>query len=435
MGGLLGGAGTASSSANANDDDLAEPLLVADEFAADDSASFDDVFGAGFERANPGSSSRSSFDPSEMPAAVALAVGAGAHNWRVDHAPPPSGVLWDNVGVTAASRFARLWAVNGAMFLGLVFVSSPLALFSFVNDAAKTLNPEYDFQWDQWVAWANGRGYLAGFVFQFLPNLGVLVVIYLLIPRVMERATRAERHLTRSGALRSLVSKEFWFFLINLLLLLALGKAALSATVQQVRQCQWRTAPDACEDRFLRILGDSFVASSAMSICGFLCTCCTLGPAWELLSFLSWLRGEAAAKLARKGNVSHSAMTRAASSAEFDWRDGFEDGGEGSGGISPRLPASASSLLAAGSDPDGGIDLPTFRSRFAPRSTCPDSTRSTSPSSRARSRTRRSPPRCSSLAPPSSRFGTWCTSITCCASTWTTSRAPATACSEATTPP
>ena len=88
------------------------------------------------------------------------------------------------------------------------------------------------------------------------------------------------------------MSKEFWFFLINLLLLLALGKAALSATVQQVRQCQWRTAPDACEDRFLRILGDSFVASSAMSICGFLCTCCTLGPAWELLSFLSWLRGD-----------------------------------------------------------------------------------------------------------------------------------------------
>ena len=366
LGGLLGGAGTASSSANANDDDLAEPLLVADEFAADDSASFDDVFGAGFERANPGSSSRSSFDPSEMPAAVALAVGAGAHNWRVDHAPPPSGVLWDNVGVTAASRFARLWAVNGAMFLGLVFVSSPLALFSFVNDAAKTLNPEYDFQWDQWVAWANGRGYLAGFVFQFLPNLGVLVVIYLLIPRVMERATRAERHLTRSGALRSLVSKEFWFFLINLLLLLALGKAALSATVQQVRQCQWRTAPDACEDRFLRILGDSFVASSAMSICGFLCTCCTLGPAWELLSFLSWLRGEAAAKLARKGNVSHSAMTRAASSAEFDWRDGFEDGGEGSGGISPRLPASASSLLAAGSDPDGGDRSPDVQIAFRP---------------------------------------------------------------------
>ena len=160
----------------------------------------------------------------------------------MDHAPPPSGVLWDNVGVTAASRFARLWAVNGAMFLGLVFVSSPLALFSFVNDAAKTLNPEYDFQWDQWVAWANGRGYLAGFVFQFLPNLGVLVVIYLLIPRVMERATRAERHhAIRRPAL--LVSKEFWFFLINLLLLLALGKAALSATVQQVRQCQWRTAP------------------------------------------------------------------------------------------------------------------------------------------------------------------------------------------------
>ena len=229
--------------------------------------------------------------------------------------------------------------MNGSLFLGLVFVSSPLALFSFVNDAAKTLNPEMDFQWDQWVAWAKGRGYAAGFVFQFLPNLGVLIVIYLLIPKVMERATRAERHLTRSGALRSLVSKEFWFFLINILLLLALGKAALSATVQQVRQCQWRSTPDACEDRFLRILGDSFVASSAMSICGFLATCCTLGPAWELLSFLSWARCEAAAKLARKGKglnsvgggLNSTGMTRNTSSAEFGpW--GAEDGSEYAGG-------------------------------------------------------------------------------------------------------
>jgi len=372
-GGLLGGAASSSTSAahrGDDDDELTEPLIVAES----DSASFDDVFGAAggsFDRANnpSHSSSRAAFDPSEMPAAVALAVGAGAHNWRVDHAPPPSGVLWDNVGVSAASRFARLWAVNGAMFVGLVFVSSPLALFSFVNDAAKTLNPELDFQWDQWVAWARGRGYLAGFVFQFLPNLGVLVVIYLLIPRVMERATRAERHLTRSGALRSLVSKEFWFFLINLLLLLALGKAALSATVQQVRQCQWRTAPDACEDRFLRILGDSFVASSAMSVCGFLCTCCTLGPAWELLSFLSWLRGEAAAKLARKGKISSlSAMTRNASSAEFSWRDGFDDGADGgaiSGGVSPRLSASTSSLLAGETDGNRSPDVKfAFRPAF-----------------------------------------------------------------------
>jgi hypothetical protein len=105
-------------------------------------------------------------------------------------------------------------------------------------------------------------------VFQFLPNLLVVLMIYVLIPLVMERATTAERHLTRSGALRSLVTKEFWYFLVNLLLLLAFGKAALSATVQQVRQCQWKVDADACEQRFISILGDSFVATSAMSICG-----------------------------------------------------------------------------------------------------------------------------------------------------------------------
>lgn len=223
-----------------------------------------------------------------LPEAIALGVGAGVHWWRADHAPPPSGVLFDNVNVSGASRFLRWLFVNGAVTLGLLFVSSPLALFSFVNDLAKSLNPEMD-SWDEWVRWAKGHGYVAGFVFQFLPNLMVVLMIYVFIPLVMERATQAERHLTRSGALRSLVHKEFWYYLINVLLLLALGKAALSATVQQVRQCQWKVEPDACELRFVSILGDAFVATTAMSICGFLITCSTLGPAWELLAFFSWV--------------------------------------------------------------------------------------------------------------------------------------------------
>jgi uncharacterized membrane protein YgcG len=92
-----------------------------------------------------------------MPVATSLAVGAGVHWWRADHAPPPSGVLWDNVGVSATSRVIRLLLVNGAVSLGLIFVSSPLALFSFVNDVARTLNPTMD-TWDEWVRWAQGHG-------------------------------------------------------------------------------------------------------------------------------------------------------------------------------------------------------------------------------------------------------------------------------------
>jgi hypothetical protein len=45
------------------------------------------------------------FDPSGMPSSIALAIGAGVHNWRVDHAPPPAGVLWDNVGTSPLVSF------------------------------------------------------------------------------------------------------------------------------------------------------------------------------------------------------------------------------------------------------------------------------------------------------------------------------------------
>lgn len=234
------------------------------------------------------------------PRAVALAIRRGAHYWRCDFAPPPEGVLWENVGVTPGRRFLLNLVVNVCVSLGLVFVSSPLALFSYAGELAANLDPKIDWRWDAWLDWArNEGGAYGGFVFQFAPNAAALVMIYLLIPRALERATRLEKHLTRSGALRSLVSKEFAYFLVNLLLLLALGKAALSAAVEQVRECQWHATPDACETKFLAVLGESFVAEAAMSLCGFLCTCCTLGPAWELLSVFAWI-GEVAADAAEK---------------------------------------------------------------------------------------------------------------------------------------
>ena len=241
------------------------------------------------------------------PRAVELAIRRGAHYWRCDFAPPPSGVLWENVGVTPGRRFLLTLLVNVCVSLGLVFVSSPLALFSYAGELAANLDPKIDWRWDAWLDWAKIEGgAYGGFVFQFAPNAAALVMIYLLIPRALERATRVEKHLTRSGALRSLVSKEFAYFLVNLLLLLALGKAALSAVVEQVRECQWHATPDACETKFLAVLGESFVAEAAMSLCGFLCTCCTLGPAWELLSVFAWI-GEVAADAAETRRAAENA--------------------------------------------------------------------------------------------------------------------------------
>ena len=239
-------------------------------------------------------SSGASSSPPE-PRAIALGVRRGVHFWRCDPAPPPAGVLWENVGVAPGRRFLLTLLVNATVSLGLVFASSPLALFSYAGELAANLDPKADWRWDAWLSWARVEGgAYGGLVFQFAPNAAALVMIYFLIPRALESATRVEQHLTRSGALRSLVNKEFAYFLVNLLLLLALGKAALSAVVEQVRECQWHATPDACETKFVAVLGESFVAEAAMSLCGFLCTCCTLGPAWELLSAFAWIREAAA---------------------------------------------------------------------------------------------------------------------------------------------
>ena len=258
------------------------------------------------------------------PRAIRLAIRHGVHFWRCDPAPPPSGVLWENVGVAPGRRFLLTLTVNTSVFLGLVFVSSPLALFSYAGELANNLDPKVDWRWDAWLAWARQTGgFYGGLVFQFLPNTISLIMIYLVIPRVLEFTTRLEKHLTRSGALRSLVSKEFSFFLVNLLLLLALGKAALSAAVEQIRECQWHLTPDACEHKFLSILGESFVAEAAMSLFGFLCTCTTLGPAWELLSVFAWGREAAADRVfARRAEETRSAEAEREASLYGESRGG-----------------------------------------------------------------------------------------------------------------
>ena len=61
------------------------------------------------------------------------------------------------------SRFYRAFFVNAFVFVGLVFVSSPLAVFGLLNDVARSLDPTLDARWwDRWVDWARGRGALSG---------------------------------------------------------------------------------------------------------------------------------------------------------------------------------------------------------------------------------------------------------------------------------
>ena len=61
------------------------------------------------------------FDPSGMPSSIALAIGAGVHNWRVDHAPPPAGVLWDNVGTSPLVSFFFFLAITSRMTMCFVY--------------------------------------------------------------------------------------------------------------------------------------------------------------------------------------------------------------------------------------------------------------------------------------------------------------------------
>ncbi|KAK3236888.1 hypothetical protein CYMTET_52999 [Cymbomonas tetramitiformis] len=119
----------------------------------------------------------------------------------VERAPPPGGILWHNVSVTIWERQLRTLFVNLGVLLGLLFFSSPLALFGFMNDAANRMwHSDIQSEWHHWLSWAQagartpfpeeapewldvprgvqGSGAIAGLIFQFLPNLLVLLMMY-----------------------------------------------------------------------------------------------------------------------------------------------------------------------------------------------------------------------------------------------------------------
>ena len=56
-------------------------------------------------------------------------------------------------------------------------------------------------------------------LYQFLPNALLFLAMYTIIPAVLSRLAKFERHVTVSGEQQAVLAKMVFFFLINLFLL------------------------------------------------------------------------------------------------------------------------------------------------------------------------------------------------------------------------
>ncbi len=208
-----------------------------------------------------------------------LSNGRGPLPWRADWAPPPETIYVDNVGLGATGRAARTLSVNTVVFLILVVVACPsiLAVVSF--DAAEVGARQ------RWKRFLSSAGLGAGVLLQWLPTLASLIFMQHVLPWLLAWATRRERHLSAGSEARALLIKSVQFNTLNVIVVLAFGRAALAAALQLLLECHWAHATgQECTTRFMGLLRRMYVSNSAAAVMSLL----AISIFWITLELLQW---------------------------------------------------------------------------------------------------------------------------------------------------
>ncbi|GBG70281.1 hypothetical protein CBR_g6408 [Chara braunii] len=208
--------------------------------------------------------------------------------WKVERAPAPGGVEWGHVGAGAVGNMIRRTLVNLGVLAVLMFWSSPLAMVMGINSATARLRPDAVEHFHKWLDWARGSTWLSGMMLQVGPNLLIFVAMYVVIPTIIARCARWERHLTVSGEQRAVLVKTVGFFLVNLLILKSLVETTLEGAIAHMSSCY--LDPEAGCSGVSKYLKNGWAVTSAANALSFVLAAALLGVSFDLLAPVPFLR-------------------------------------------------------------------------------------------------------------------------------------------------
>ncbi|TYJ10126.1 hypothetical protein E1A91_A11G186500v1 [Gossypium mustelinum] len=211
------------------------------------------------------------------------------NQWKVERAPLATDIYWNHLGSTKLSLKLRRVFVNSCLLLMLLFFSSPLAVITAVQSAARIINAEAIDNAQSWLAWVQSSSWLASLVFQFLPNVIIFVSMYIVVPSALSYLSKFERHLTVSSEQRAALLKMVCFFLVNLILLRALVESSLESAILRMGRC-YLDGED-CK-RIEQYMSASFLSRSCLSSLAFLITSTFLGISYDLLAPVPWIKNK-----------------------------------------------------------------------------------------------------------------------------------------------
>ncbi|XVE82432.1 hypothetical protein DITRI_Ditri16bG0004400 [Diplodiscus trichospermus] len=209
------------------------------------------------------------------------------NQWKVERAPLATDIYWNHLGSTKLSLKLRRVFVNTCLLLLLLFFSSPLAVITAVQSAARIINAEAIDNAQLWLAWVQSSSWLASLIFQFLPNVIIFVSMYFVVPSALSYLSKFERHLTVSGEQKAALLKMVCFFLVNLILLRALVESSLESAILRMGRC-YLDGED-CR-RIEQYMSASFLSRSCLSSLAFLITSTFLGISYDLLAPVPWIK-------------------------------------------------------------------------------------------------------------------------------------------------
>ncbi|KAJ4952374.1 hypothetical protein NE237_029206 [Protea cynaroides] len=135
---------------------------------------------------------------------------------------------WNHLGSTKFKLKLLRAFVNTCLLLIRWFYNSPLNVISAVKSTTRIINGETIDNAQLWWTWFHSSSWAAFIILQFLPNVLIIVSIYMVIPSIVPYPSMFE-HLTVSGAQMAALLKMVCFFLVNLALLRALVESSLES--------------------------------------------------------------------------------------------------------------------------------------------------------------------------------------------------------------
>ncbi|KAM8726302.1 CSC1-like protein 1 [Acanthopagrus schlegelii] len=134
------------------------------------------------------------------------------NKWRVDFAPHPKNVYWDNLSVRGFSWYMRYVMINFFLFFLLTFLTTPTIIINTI-DKFNVTKPIYYLN--------------SPIITQFFPTL-LLWSFSALLPTIVYYSTIGEAHWSRSSEHMSMLRKLYFFLIFMVLILPSLGLTSLA---------------------------------------------------------------------------------------------------------------------------------------------------------------------------------------------------------------